>query len=143
MSRLNGKLPDESRFEFALRLTKALKDNEAHVIRTDGELMYVDSKSVLDIVYGEIEYEAESWREEYDEEEEIELTADAVALAEARLAALRPIVTADASAVEDEFNEIAVYPDDAVKVQQDRGERVHVPYTGSTLDKVFGPGGCK
>jgi len=118
MSRLNGKLPDESRFEFALRLTKALKDNEAHIIRTDGELMYVDSKSVLDIVYGEIEYEAESWREEYDEEEEIELTADAVALAEARLAALRPIVTADASAVEDEFNDFAMYTDQGFEIKE-------------------------
>jgi hypothetical protein len=49
------KHPNESRFEFALRLTKALKDAEAQVLLLDDrELVYLDSKAILDVLYDEI-----------------------------------------------------------------------------------------
>ena len=50
------KHPNESRFEFALRLTKALKDSEDYIIDgdIDGDITYLDSKSMLDVIYNEI-----------------------------------------------------------------------------------------
>jgi hypothetical protein len=53
----------------------------------------------------------------YDDEEEIELTADEV------------------------YNHAVA--DSLRESQRDKGERVHVPYSGAVLDKAFGPGGCK
>ena len=51
------KHPNESRFEFALRLTRALKDNQYAIIHdgenSDGQLGII-SKTVLDILYDEI-----------------------------------------------------------------------------------------
>ena len=49
------KHPNESRFEFALRLTKALKDKEINIIDgADYFSTHLDSKTMLDILYKEI-----------------------------------------------------------------------------------------
>ena len=48
------KHPNESRFEFALRLTKALKDSENQVIFFYDHEGYLDSKGILDLLYDEI-----------------------------------------------------------------------------------------
>jgi hypothetical protein len=48
------KHPNESRFEFALRLTKALKDNEDIVLSGEYSRPYLDSKTMLDLIYEEI-----------------------------------------------------------------------------------------
>lgn len=47
---------NESHFEHALRLTNALKDNEFECIKFthDNGSVYIDSKTVLDILYDEI-----------------------------------------------------------------------------------------
>ena len=95
----------------------------------DGPYTDIDILNAIYAALSHLDEIEEDEPKEYDEEEEIELTGDA-------------------SAVEDEFNDFAVYadhfllPEPAVLSQQDKGERVHVPYTGRALDKVFGPGGC-
>jgi hypothetical protein len=53
---------NESHFEHALRLTNSLKDNEFECIKftSDNGSVYIDSKTVLDILYDEIVAEEET-----------------------------------------------------------------------------------
>jgi hypothetical protein len=50
------KHPNESRFEFALRLTKALKAQEQFiwVYDVDSNREYLDAKQILDVIYDEV-----------------------------------------------------------------------------------------
>ena len=50
------KHPNESRFEFALRLTKALKAQEQFiwVYDVDSRREYIDAKQILDVIYDEV-----------------------------------------------------------------------------------------